>query len=190
MIEAFLIDSNTGATLQRVMVPSQAYLIPEDYGADRAFVLFDPELGSIDDFETELDGEAVLIVPRTVDPAEQLAVAKINALAAVKALRDAKQGGGCATSFGRVDTDLSSRLNIAGAVSMAAIAGAAFSVEWRMSDNSVVTLDGAQMTGMGVAVGQFVAACQARKNVLDAEIQAAATLAELELIDVEAGWPE
>jgi hypothetical protein len=64
-----------------------------------------------------------------------------------------------------------------------------FSMDWRMADDTIVTLDAAQMIAMGMAVAQHVAACQTKKNTLDAQIAAATTVADLDAIDVESGWP-
>lgn len=107
----------------------------------------------------------------------------------VKDLRDTTRDGGCMTSVGLVDTDINSRINIGGSVTMASILGAEFGSQWRLSDNSMVALDAAGMTNLGLTVGAFVEACQVRKNDLDTLIDACTTVAELEAIDIEAGWP-
>lgn len=109
---------------------------------------------------------------------------------AVKAKRDAAEWGGVTTPSGVVDSMPDSQRKISGAVTMALIAGEAFTVEWRMADNSIVTLDRDAMVAIGVLVGQHVAACQARKNALDAAIQDAVDEAELEVIDINSGWPQ
>lgn len=110
--------------------------------------------------------------------------------AAVKALRDtAKDGGVEIEGIGRIETDPDSRMNINGAVQMASILGAQFAIDWRLSDNSVVAIDGPGMISIGVLVGQHVAACQYRKNELDQLITAAVTPEDLEAINIEAGWP-
>jgi hypothetical protein len=123
------------------------------------------------------------------DEVFQLRSAKALLKHQAKLKRDAVRDGGLTTTFGAVDTDLVSRVNISGAVQMASIAGEAFSQEWRMADDAIVTLDAEDMIALGVAVGQFVAECQTRKNVLDALVDAAEDLAGLEAIDVQAGWP-
>jgi hypothetical protein len=53
--------------------------------------------------------------------------------------------------------DRDSVLNVSGAVQMAGIvaqAGQPFSVEWSTHDDEAVTLDGAAITGLGLAIGQ------------------------------------
>ena len=118
---------------------------------------------------------------------------QIDLLQKVKARRNARRDGGAVTTYGTVDTDIDSRLNINGAVTMALIANMnaqPFSQPWRLQDNSFITLDAAGMIDMGMQVGQFVATVQARKNTLDAAIGGATTVAELQAIDIDRGWPE
>lgn len=118
-----------------------------------------------------------------------LAGPKAQALARVRALREQHETGGLTTPFGPIETDAESQRKISGAVVMAMLGGAAFSIDWRMANNAIVTLNATDMSNLGVLVGQHVSACQYRKNDLDAAIGAAATLAEIEAIDAEAGWP-
>lgn len=109
----------------------------------------------------------------------------------VKAKRNALQEGGCGTPSGRIDTDANSLTNLNGAVVQAMLQQAAFSVSWRMADNVIVTgIDAQEMIAIGLAVATHRAACQARKNELDAEIDAATTIAELHAIGISDGWPE
>lgn len=111
---------------------------------------------------------------------------------AVRAARDRVQLSDCVTPLGRVDTDAASQLKISGAVQMAMIAqaaGAPFSIEWTMHDNSPVTHDAAQMIAMGVAVGQHVAACHEVAVMKRTAIEAAASEADIEAVEVDSGWP-
>lgn len=110
---------------------------------------------------------------------------------AVKQLRDVKADK-APTPFGIVDSDDSSKIKITGLVSMAMLAkgaGAAFSEEFTMADNSVVTMDADMVIGLGVAVGQHISAVYARARALREDIDAATTQAELDAIDIETGWP-
>lgn len=138
------------------------------------------------------------VFPEGYDPADLTEItdgdllgdAKAVAYAQVKSLREQhKDGGIMIPGIGPIETDPDSRTNINGAVQMATILGASFSIDWRCADNTVATLDAAGMIQMGLLVGQHVAACQYRKNELDAAINAATTLAELEVINPGAGWP-
>lgn len=115
---------------------------------------------------------------------------KASAFARVKELRELAKDGGLTTPLGPLETDPDSRTNINGAVQMATILGEQFSIQWRMSDNTVTEpLDAATMVNLGIMVGLHINACQLRKNELDAAIAAAATLEDLTTIDLEAGWP-
>lgn len=116
--------------------------------------------------------------------------ARAEIKARVKELRDAAETGGCTVpGIGRFDSDSDSQRKISGAVVMAMLGGGAFAMEWRLADNSVEALDAPQMIAVGVAVGQHVAACQQRKNEIDAALNAAGTYGDLLAIDIEGGWP-
>ncbi len=111
----------------------------------------------------------------------------------VKALRDQKiDAGADVPGIGKFDSDGPSRSNINGAVTAAMVAlqeGQAFSVSWKLFDNSIVTLDGSQMIYAGMTVMQHVAACHEVAQGLGLSIIAAADIDALEAIDMEAGWP-
>src|SRR3546814_18338394 len=72
---------------------------------------------------------------------------------------------------------------------MAMLSGDAFSIDWRMADDSVVTHSRDQMVSLGLSVGKHVDACQSRKNELDAVIAACTSLSELNALDITSGWP-
>lgn len=111
---------------------------------------------------------------------------------AKRARDDHEQAGVTVTPHGTFDSDPDSQRKISGAVVMAMLAlqnSEAFAMDWRLKDNSIVTLDALGMIEVGVAVGQHVAACQGRKNALDALIDAATTVEDLDAIDVTTGWP-
>ncbi len=109
-----------------------------------------------------------------------------------KAARDAAIDGGAPTPAGVVDSDALSRSNITGAsigAMLAQSSGAPFSVEWTLKNNSVVTLDAAQMIALGLAVLAHVNACHDHARALREQIEAAADVPALLQIDVSAGWP-
>lgn len=122
-----------------------------------------------------------------------LAVLQARAIAGVNAIRAERKAAGCTVpGVGAVQTDEVSTQNITGLVVMAQVAIAnaqQFSEPFTLADNSVVTLDGPGMIGMGVAVGQYVAAVYARGRALRDAINAAMTADELSAIDITAGWP-
>lgn len=112
--------------------------------------------------------------------------------AEVKMLRDAAIDGGANTPAGRVQTDPLSRSNITGAVVAAMLAQQAsspFSVDWTLADNSVVTLDAAAVTQMGLAVVAHVDAAHASARALRNQIEATSDPIALLQIDTTAGWP-
>lgn len=112
---------------------------------------------------------------------------------AARDYRDGRASGGCVTPAGRVDSDPESRGKISGG-STAAIAskaaGIAFSIDWTMADNSVVTLDADAMIAMGLAVVQHVATCQQIGTGIRDRISSATTDAELDAIDIMEGYPD
>lgn len=109
-----------------------------------------------------------------------------------KLKRDEVEHGTATTPFGPVQCDDASKLKISGLVQMAQIAAAnsaPFSEVFTMADNSEVPLDASEMISLGVAVGQHVSAVFTRGRELREAIEAAQTKAELDAIDVNAGWP-
>lgn len=109
-----------------------------------------------------------------------------------KTKRDKVIDGGAATPFGAVDSYELARSNIAGAALAALIAkgaGAAYSVDWTLLDNNVVSLDADGMMAVGLAVMGHVNAAHDRARALRAQIDAAADVAALLSIDITTGWP-
>lgn len=109
--------------------------------------------------------------------------------AEIKGLRDALE----ATSFpymGKViDSDARSAQRITTAVqsaNAAQSAGVAFSISWTCADNSTLTLDGPAMLGMPVALAGYANGLHEHARIVRAQIEAAATLDELNLITWEA----
>ena len=125
-------------------------------------------------------------------PAQSLDGARARLWDRAKAARDAAEFGGCETPSGRADTGRDSIMRLNGAVSAAQLAlaaGQAFSVDWTMADNSVVTLDAPGAIALGLAAMAHTVACHERGRELRAAIAGAADLAALAAIDVTAGWP-
>lgn len=103
----------------------------------------------------------------------------------IKADRDAAEAAGFDTPWGRFDSDPASQTKIIGAAQLASIAlaqGAPFNIEWTLQDNTSVSLDAAQMIAVGAALANHVNAIHQRGRQLRAQIEAAATLADLESI--------
>lgn len=123
---------------------------------------------------------------------EDIAAARLARSVQATAWRDQRIAAGCTTSFGVADADDVSRANILGAVSMAMIAkGAseAFSIQWRMHDNSYQTFDADQAIQFGVEVGSFINTCYQASFVIKNAIEAATTRADIEAVDITAGYP-
>lgn len=110
-----------------------------------------------------------------------------------KRIRDAHIDGGVTVpGIGSFDTDPMSRSNINGAVTGAVVAnslGQSFEVSWKLADNSVEMLDGAQMIAAGMGVLGHVAACHTIAQGLGLAIIAAEDHQALDAINLEAGWP-
>jgi len=64
-----------------------------------------------------------------------------------------------------------------------------FSADFTLADNTVATLNAAQMIGLGVAVGQHVQQVYGRATELREAIDAAQDIDALEAIDIGAGGP-
>lgn len=126
-------------------------------------------------------------------PAKPLAQAKAELWADAKAKRDSLIDAGCnVPGVGRFDTDAASRLNLAGAVLgavMAARGNQPFSIDWKLADNTVVTLDGTQMQAVGMAVLARISAIHQRAQAVGNAINNAANAAALNAVDIDAGWP-
>ncbi len=108
--------------------------------------------------------------------------------AVIKAQRDAVEFGGFTWDGSAFDSDAQSQPRIMGAVQMATLAAAAgqsFGLAWTLADNSVRTLDGADMIAVGLALGAHVGTAHAIARTLREQIEAAATVEDVAAID----WP-
>lgn len=140
-------------------------------------------VGAPGDYMITADGRSVQARPVNV------AELRAAAWARVKAIRAAKVGGGVMVAgVGRFDTDAESRMNIREAASEAAQALLTFSTRWKTADNSFVTLNGAQMVKVASSIRSHINAVHQRSQDLGAALAAATTAAQIDAIDVEAGW--
>ena len=119
-----------------------------------------------------------------VDPRSLLQL-KADQWVAIKAARDAAEFGGFTWDGSTFDSDLTSQSRIQGAVQLAGLDPANFSLDWTLADNSVRTLSAAQMTAVGAALGVHVAAQHALGRTLRSQIEAATTAAEVDAV----AWP-
>ena len=98
--------------------------------------------------------------------------------AEVRRERDSAEFGGFSWDGSRFDSDAISQQRITGAVTLARM-NSAFLISWTLADNTVRTLNAADMIAVGVALGQHVNACHERARVLRGEIESALAAEEL-----------
>lgn len=111
-----------------------------------------------------------------IDLAKQQARAKINAA------RDAEELAGF-TAYGKTfDSDKTSQQRIMIAANTAQVVGSSFTIDWTCADNSVITLDYAQMLGLPVIMAQAGNALHQKARTLKAQIDAATTLEEINAV--------
>ena len=126
-------------------------------------------------------------------PVPTLADLKAAAWSRIKAERDRREQAG-APYLGKIlDSDEKSvtRISIAVQAAQAAIsAGAAFSLEWTMQDNSVVTMTAAEVVGMSVALATHSNGLHLAARVVREKIFAATDAAGVEAAEKAVVWPE
>jgi hypothetical protein len=152
----------------------------------------------------DLDGWTALAIAedRCPEPHEEVAEdgtlfvpldwAKADLTRQVNELKNAKQNGTVVTPSGVIDGDDSSKIKLNGLVNMALLAlqnSQPFSIDWTLADNSTVTLDANQAIQMGLAAGQYVSLVHDYARTLKDQIDSATSVADLEAIDITAGWP-
>lgn len=127
------------------------------------------------------------------DPAPLVAEAAKAVANAVNTVRNEKEAGGFNYMGKRIDSDSAAvrRITMAGVAALAAKAAAQpFSVEWTCADNSTLVLDADGMIGMVAAATQAGAAVHAVAKAKKEAAKNAVTPADVQNIDVAAGWPE
>ena len=85
--------------------------------------------------------------------------------AEVRRERDSAEFGGFTWDGSRFDSDALSQQRITGAVTLAMM-NSAYLVDWTLADNTVRSLNAADMIAVGVALGQHVNACHERARLL------------------------
>lgn len=112
---------------------------------------------------------------------------KVRLLSRLADVRYQRETGGVNVGGALVKTDRESQATITGAYARA-LSDPGVTVAWK-ADNGFVTLDSAAILLFGAAVFNHVQACFAQEMVHAAAIDAAANVAALLAVDVEAGWP-
>lgn len=121
-------------------------------------------------------------------PVPTLASHQAAAWARIKAARADAETAPITVGLYTFDADDSSQQRIAGAVQMASLAvaagqGADFSISWTLADNTTATLSATEIIAVGLSLGQQISAAHARSRVLRAQIDAATSAEELNLIN-------
>lgn len=117
---------------------------------------------------------------------------KADLLVAINAERDRREESGFPYRNQLLDSTPRSvqRITAAALAAQAAqTAGQPFNIEWACADNSTLTLDAAGVIGMPVALAQHASALHAHARTLKMRVEAAGSEAELDTIDIHAGWP-
>jgi len=121
-------------------------------------------------------------------PVPTLASHQAAAWARIKAARADAETAPITVGLYTFDADGSSQQRIAGAVQMASLAvaagqGADFSISWTLADNTTANLSASEIIDVGLSLGQQISAAHARSRVLRAQIDAATSADELNLIN-------
>lgn len=101
----------------------------------------------------------------------------------IKAERAAAEFSGFAWDSSAFDSDSVSQARLQGALQLAGMVPD-FAIDWTLQDNTVRTLSAADLAGVGMALGQHVAAQHEKARSLRQQIEAAATAEALAAI----GW--
>ena len=123
---------------------------------------------------------------------DELTKLKLKRKNTVNTYRDKMIAMGCTTPSGIMDTDADSLRNIMAtyqAAVLSIVMQASFSVEWRLADNSTITLNAAQLIAAGNAVLARVEACYQHSWLLKADIEANDALDQTGNVDIRGGWP-
>ena len=165
----------------------------EKYVTNPLVTVLDPlsviiEVGDLPSIEQMISADGTSVVPYQMP----LDLAKEVKSRDAMAYRNACQEGTCATPLGVVQIDADSQRKIAGAALAALIAkgaGQAFSVDWTMTDNSVVTHNADAMIAMGITVTTYIAECQYACTAVKASVSSAIDQATLDGLNITAGYP-
>ena len=106
----------------------------------------------------------------------------------IKRGRDAAINAPLDTPYGTFDADANSRANIANAVLYLQTLeqqGTPGTIDWTLADNTTITLNYAEMSSVGLLLGQRTNAAYDTGRALRAQIDAATTIAEVDAIH----WP-
>jgi hypothetical protein len=114
---------------------------------------------------------------------------KAALLAAVRDARWRHEQAGFTGPNGRVRPDDATQAKVTGAVQLFALRPTLIGLDWELAPGVFATVSRADVEAMGVLIGLHVQACFTRSRQLSEAVLAATTHAELDLIDLEDGWP-
>lgn len=149
------------------------------------------EVAALFVFAPPFDGAVPYWTPQGTEWRDDRTLEQVRAQqwAQIKAERAAREFGGMVWDGSPFDTDEVSQRRIQGAVQLAVIAQAAqqpFSIGWTLADDSVRTLDGADMIAVGMALAQHVGSLHETGRLLRQQIDEAATVADV----IAVSWPQ
>jgi hypothetical protein len=116
------------------------------------------------------------------------AVLKQQKLDQLATLRWQKETGGMTFNSMLLSTDAVSQTKYIGAVVGVQI-DPLTTLNWKLSDGAFVTLDAAAITAVAMAVRGHIQACFDNEATIRATIEIADDQEELDLIDLNVGWP-
>lgn len=120
-------------------------------------------------------------------PEPTLEKAKMDAREKLALLRYVKETGGITVAETPIKTDRETQM-ILSAARTVALEDPTFSVDWKVSNGVFTTLDAATVIAVANAVRVHVQACFTNEKAIDALIEAAADVAAVQAVDLEAGW--
>lgn len=122
-------------------------------------------------------------------PALPFADQKAAKIDAIRALRWQRENAGTLVSGIPIRTDETSQGKISGAVQLFDKDPTLTAIDFEAQPGVWVSLSKAQMGAIGIAAGRHIQACFTRSKDLMAAVTAAANQAQLDAIDITAGWP-
>jgi len=135
----------------------------------------------------EAKGAAVALTPSSAPPTK--AGRKEALQAAIAAKRWAVETGGTVAMGVGVRTDEVGQAKLTGAIALFDHDPTLTTIDWEATPGVWVTLDGPTVRGLGVIVGRHIQSCFSHARQLSEAVTAADTHADLDAIDIEAGWP-
>ena len=118
-----------------------------------------------------------------------LADAKVQVLGELANRRYQAEEGGTTLNGMPIATDRTTQGKVTAAYVKASADNTYSIASWKGADGTFTPLDAATIIAIADAIEAHVQACFSNEATLAGQISAATTLAELEAVDLEAGWP-